>query len=94
MKTYFVLNNVPGTDITSESSKTAVVVLNVVHIASVFTFAVLVGVLADDISGAVENARQGNWKVPVARHTLILGWNSTHTPLLINQVGGNSTYFE
>ncbi len=67
-------------------SKRAVFVLNLVHLASLFTFATLVGVVSEEISTAVEQVRAGNHKVPESGHTVLLGWDDRRTPLLLQQV--------
>jgi hypothetical protein len=61
-------------------------VLVLLHLTSMFTFAILIGILSDEISSAVESLRVGNFRVPEENHTVVLGWDRTRTPLLIQQV--------
>ncbi|KAG2423273.1 hypothetical protein HXX76_015422 [Chlamydomonas incerta] len=72
---YFILNNVPGADIAGEEDVRAAVLLNTIYIVGLLTFAVLIGVLGDDIGSAVESARLGNSRVPERNHTVVLGHN-------------------
>eukprot|EP00198_Chlamydomonas_reinhardtii_P009721 XP_001699058.1 predicted protein [Chlamydomonas reinhardtii] len=72
---YFILNNVPGADIAGEEDVRAAVLLNTMYIVGLLTFAVLIGVLGDDIGSAVEAARLGNTRVPERNHTVVLGHN-------------------
>lgn len=84
-KTYFTLNNVPGMDCTSDDTPRGTLVLNLIHILSLFTFAILVGILTDDISEAVEKVTTGNFPVPERDHTVLMGWNTQTIPIL-NQI--------
>ncbi|KXZ51761.1 hypothetical protein GPECTOR_11g205 [Gonium pectorale] len=75
LRCYCILNNVPGTDIVSEPDRMAFFVLNAMYIVGLFTFAVVIGVLSDDIQTSVAEARLGNSPVPERGHTVILGHN-------------------
>ncbi|GFR42454.1 hypothetical protein Agub_g3361 [Astrephomene gubernaculifera] len=72
---YQVLNNVPGTDLTCETDPRVAVLLNGLYVAGLLSFAVLVGMVADDVKGAVEAAKFGNSRVPERNHALVVGHN-------------------
>ena len=46
------------------------------------TFAVLLGVVCDDMSIFIENIRTGNYAVVESGHTLVLNWNQQTVPML------------
>eukprot|EP00798_Chlamydomonas_sp_ICE-L_P010829 gene10829-16915_t len=81
-KSYFTLNNVPGMDCTTDENPMGGFVLNCIHIFSLFTFAILVGILTDDIGSAVEEVQSGNFAVPEQNHTVLIGWNKQTIPVL------------
>lgn len=78
-----------GADVTSEENKYAGLVMHLVFVAGLFTFAVLLGIVTDDIGSAVEHVRKGNYPVIERNHTVVLGWNRQTIPLL-RQVCGNA----
>jgi hypothetical protein len=65
-------------------------VLVFLHLTSMFTFAVLISILSSEISRAVESLRVGNFRVPEENHTVVLGWDRTRTPFLIQQVSDST----
>ncbi|GLC42605.1 hypothetical protein PLESTM_001355600 [Pleodorina starrii] len=70
--TFYVLQNVPGVDITGFSPAGARLVLVAVHLLSLYTFATLVGLLTEDVRSTVEEIRCGNFPIPSRGHTVIL----------------------
>ncbi|GLC54210.1 hypothetical protein PLESTB_000835200 [Pleodorina starrii] len=75
LRCYLMLNNVPGADITGEKDVRTALLLNLMYTVGLLTFAALIGLLGDDIKGAVEAARLGNFRVPERNHTVVLGHN-------------------
>ncbi|KAG2491156.1 hypothetical protein HYH03_010597 [Edaphochlamys debaryana] len=75
LRCYYILNNVPGADVAGEENPRAAVLLNFIYVTGLLTFAVLIGVLGDDIGSAVESARLGNTRVPERNHTVVIGHN-------------------
>ncbi|GLI59479.1 hypothetical protein VaNZ11_001362 [Volvox africanus] len=69
---FYVLQNVPGADITSFSQADARLVLVAIHLLSLYTFATLVGLLTEDVRSNVEDIRCGNFPVSSRDHTVIL----------------------
>ena len=65
--THFNISNHPpalaphtaGTDVTSEDSPNAAFVLNVIYVAGLLSFAVVLGIISEDISDAVYAVRIG-----------------------------------
>ncbi len=47
----------PGCDVAGEPNPAALLLLNAVYVVGLLSFAVLIGLLGDDIRGAVEAAR-------------------------------------
>lgn len=81
-KAYNVLSDTPGADIIAEKNWRATVVTHTIFLAGTFTFAVLLGILTDDISSAVLRVRTGNYPLVEDRHTVVLGWNKQLMPVL------------
>ncbi|GFR41990.1 hypothetical protein Agub_g2802, partial [Astrephomene gubernaculifera] len=69
---FYVLNNVPGTDVTRLPSLPPRLVLIAVHLTSLWSFAALVGLVTEDVRAAVEGIRSGNFPLPARGHTLLL----------------------
>eukprot|EP00878_Enallax_costatus_P027636 GHUV01029773.1.p1 GENE.GHUV01029773.1~~GHUV01029773.1.p1 ORF type:complete len:281 (+),score=62.85 GHUV01029773.1:313-1155(+) len=81
-RTYSVLNNCPGSSVESERSFAADVVLHLVYLAGLFTFAVVLGIITDDIGTHVDKVRRGNHPVIEQNHTVVLNWNQQTLPVL------------
>jgi len=81
-KAYHVMGNCPGIDITQEKSTAALVIINAVYLAGLLGFAVVLGIVTDDIGSAVAEVRGGNFAVAERNHTVVLGWNRTTLPIL------------
>ncbi|WIA39518.1 hypothetical protein OEZ86_005609 [Tetradesmus obliquus] len=81
-RTYCVLNNCPGSTVESERGLAADVVLHLVYLAGLFTFAVVLGIVTDDISTQVDKVRCGNYPVVERSHTVLLNWNHQTLPVL------------
>lgn len=56
--------------------------MNFFWLGGSFTFAILLGVVTEDIVSFVDGVRKGNFPVVADNHTLILNWNSYTLPLL------------
>ncbi|KAG2454852.1 hypothetical protein HYH02_000684 [Chlamydomonas schloesseri] len=69
---FYVLQNVPGMDITRFDQVQARVVLIVIHLMSLYTFATMVGLLTEDVRLTVEEIRSGNFPIPARDHTVLL----------------------
>ncbi|EFJ44227.1 hypothetical protein VOLCADRAFT_118786 [Volvox carteri f. nagariensis] len=70
--TFYVLQSVPGADITRFPQVSARLVLVAVHLLSLYTFATLVGLLTEDVRSNVEEIRCGNFPLPSRDHTVVL----------------------
>ncbi|KAL3146236.1 hypothetical protein ABBQ32_002939 [Trebouxia sp. C0010 RCD-2024] len=81
-KSYAVLQNVPGADATVEPNYKASLVINSIFQLGLLTFAVVLGVVCNDISAAVEAVQSGNYAVVESGHTVILNWNKLTIPML------------
>ncbi|MCJ1468199.1 hypothetical protein MMC07_006827 [Pseudocyphellaria aurata] len=66
--------------------------MNIMWLFGTFTFAIVLGVVTEDIVAHVvlrlQNIRSGNYPVITANHTLILNWNS-QTVALLRQIAIN-----
>jgi hypothetical protein len=47
-----------------------------------------VGVLTDEITSRVEEARAGNYRVLESGHTVVVGWSPRRSPAVLKAVGG------
>ncbi len=81
-KSYSLLNNVPGADATADDGPLARLVSNVLYMIGVGTFAVLIGIVSDNISSSVEGLRVSNERVLERRHTVLLNWGEHTRPIL------------
>ena len=76
------MNDVPGADSTAEETWKSVVVAQLIVFCGMFTFAILIGVVSDEIANKVDEVKTGNSKVFERNHTVILNWNDQLIPLL------------
>ena len=81
-KTFFWLNDVPGADSTGEENWKSTVVAQLIVFCGMFTFAILIGVVSDEIASKVDEVKTGNSKVYEKDHTVIVNWNDQLIPLL------------
>jgi len=81
-KTFFWLNDVPGADSTGEENWRSTVVAQLIVFCGMFTFAILIGVVSDEIASKVDEVKTGNSKVYEKHHTVIVNWNDQLIPLL------------
>lgn len=82
IKIYSVLLMIPGVNLLNESNLIAGILLNTMFLLGTFTFAVVLGVVSDDISSEVKSIRSGNYPVMDKDHILVLNWNRQTIPLL------------
>jgi hypothetical protein len=82
---YGVLYRIPGVAITREETLTATVVLNVIFMFGVFVFAILLGMIAEEIKLQIDRVRRGERHLVLSDHILVLGWNQG-VPALLRQV--------
>jgi hypothetical protein len=61
-------------------------VLNVTHVIGLFTYALVLGIVSDDVQQTVAGFKQGNSVVMERNHTVVLNVNNT-TSNLLRQVG-------
>ena len=71
-----------GADATVEPNYKASLVINSIFQLGLLTFAVVLGVVCNDISSAVEAVQSGNYAVVESGHTVILNWNKLTIPML------------
>ena len=62
-KTFYWLNDVPGADSTAEETWKSVIVAQLIVFCGMFTFAILIGVVSDEIANKVDEVKTGNSKV-------------------------------
>ena len=84
---FYLLNNVPGADATTDEwdtpggARRGFVTQCIVFIG-LFVFAIIIGIISDEITAQVEDVKTGNNKVVEYDHTVIVNWNSQLLPLL------------
>ena len=81
-KAYSLLNDIPGADATDEESTAGRLVAVTLHLVGVLTFAILLGVVSDNISSAVDRLRTSNAPVMESGHTLLVNWGGYSKPVL------------
>ena len=79
---YFNLFDIPGADATTDESWRAGLVTQAIVFVGMFVFAVIIGIISDEIATKVEEVKTGNTRVIERDHTVVLNWNSQLTPLL------------
>ncbi|KAI8476483.1 MAG: hypothetical protein J3K34DRAFT_259587 [Monoraphidium minutum] len=84
-KCYALVWRVPGIGLAKEPTFESYIVANVVFLVGVFTFAVMLGVVSDEIKQGFRSARNGNYPVRTSNHVLLLNWNS-QSPAILRQI--------
>jgi hypothetical protein len=84
---FYLLNNVPGADATTDewdtpSGQRRGFVTQFIVFVGLFVFAIIIGIISDEITAQVEEVKTGNNKVVESDHTVIVNWNSQLVPLL------------
>eukprot|EP00803_Ostreobium_quekettii_P010129 evm.model.scf_531.3 EVM.evm.TU.scf_531.3 scf_531:13935-21183(-) len=74
-RAYLLMGDVPGGDAAAEESNGATIIANIIFLYGLLTFAVVLGVVCDDISTFVTNVRNGNTDVVEEGHTVVLNVN-------------------
>jgi hypothetical protein len=79
---YFNLFDIPGADATTDETWRSGVVTQAIVFVGMFVFAVIIGIISDEIATKVEEVKTGNNKVIEKDHTVVVNWNSQLVPLL------------
>ena len=79
---YFNLFDIPGADATTDETWGSGVVTQAIVFTGMFVFAVIIGIISDEIATKVEEVKTGNNKVIEKDHTVVVNWNSQLVPLL------------
>ncbi|CAK0785418.1 hypothetical protein CVIRNUC_008627 [Coccomyxa viridis] len=87
---YGALYKIPGVTVIGEVNQLTTHVMNVLWLLGTFTFAIVIGIIGEDVTNTIMNVRSGNYSVMAANHTLILNWNDQTVPLL-RQIAINRT---
>jgi hypothetical protein len=74
-----------GADACNEAHVTAAWVVNLTHLLGLFSYALLLGIISDDVQRTVDAFKHGNTAVYERGHTVVLNVNST-TDHLLRQV--------
>eukprot|EP00798_Chlamydomonas_sp_ICE-L_P014743 gene14743-20790_t len=73
---YSILFNVPGASVTEEERGVSTLVLNLIFLAGLLVFAVLIGMVSEEIGGRLLSIRNGEGPLTLKGHILLLNWNS------------------
>ena len=84
-RAYTLLNNVAGADAVSEENKATSVVVNVLFITGLMTFAILLGLVTSAFENGLENAIEGTHRVVAKEHVVMLGWGEK-SPAMLRQI--------
>lgn len=71
-----------GADACCEDTPRASFVLNMTHVIGLFTYALVLGIVADDVQSTVEGFKAGNTAIVERGHTVVLNANRTSESLL------------
>eukprot|EP00210_Caulerpa_lentillifera_P005664 g5417.t1 len=74
-KAYTIMTDLPGADMVDEQHTVATIICNVIFFSGMFTVAVTLGIICDDISNTVAEVRNGNYQIVEKDHTVILNVN-------------------
>ena len=74
-----------GADACHEDTGAASWVVNLTHVVGIFTYALVLGIVSDDVQRTVEGFKTGNTAICERGHTVVLNTNPT-TPALLRQV--------
>ncbi|DBB16525.1 TPA: hypothetical protein ACH3X3_014790 [Trebouxia sp. C0006] len=81
-KVYAVLYRAPGAKVTEETTLPAALLMNLIFLCGLFTFAVVLGFVSEEIKSQLRSVKAGNYAVIAQDHTLVLNWNPQLVPLL------------
>lgn len=79
---YGNLYKVPGTKVLGDVNWAATLINNLTYFLGTFTFALILGVITEDVSTRYARVREGNYPVDTRGHTLLLNWTPQLVPLL------------
>jgi hypothetical protein len=60
----------------------AFIVINVAYFLGLFTFAVFLGIVSDEVKRSFRTIRTGSYPLRLQGHTLVLNWSADAIPLL------------
>eukprot|EP00798_Chlamydomonas_sp_ICE-L_P032019 gene32019-16542_t len=81
-KVYSILFNAPGTDVTAEPTFIGSLVANIIFMTGILVFAVLLGMIGEEVGNQIMALRSGTGKLRLDRHILLLNWNYDLVPVL------------
>eukprot|EP00798_Chlamydomonas_sp_ICE-L_P017041 gene17041-23333_t len=81
-KVYSILFNAPGTDVTAEPTPVGSFVANIIFITGILVFAVLLGMIGEEVGNQIMALRSGTGRLRLDGHILILNWNRDLVPVL------------
>jgi len=81
-KSYAVVADLPGADVAGETDTFPRAVLNFVFVVGLFTYAVFLGIVSDEVSTNIEAVKDSNGAVLESGHNVVLGWNQAALPML------------
>ncbi|KAL3151949.1 hypothetical protein ABBQ32_001075 [Trebouxia sp. C0010 RCD-2024] len=81
-KVYAVLYRAPGAKVTEETTLPAALLMNLIFLCGLFTFAVVLGFVSEEIKSQLRSVKAGNYAVIAQDHTVVLNWNPQLVPLL------------
>lgn len=82
IKFYALLNRLPGAAVLNEKTTAAAVLVNASYFFGLFVFAVVLGVVTDEIKTTFKDIKNGRYPVSQEGHIVVLNWNNQSVPLL------------
>ncbi|EFJ41792.1 hypothetical protein VOLCADRAFT_98169 [Volvox carteri f. nagariensis] len=98
IKIHCILNRMPGTNMVRENNAVSFLVVNAAFFTGLFTFAIFLGIVSDEVKTTFRSIKTGDYPVRVRDHVLVLNWSHHTIPLLrqydlARQYAGNDAFF-
>ncbi|GIL87972.1 hypothetical protein Vretifemale_16019 [Volvox reticuliferus] len=98
IKIHCILNRMPGTNMVRENNAVSFLVVNAAFFTGLFTFAIFLGIVSDEVKNTFRLIKTGDYPVRVRDHVLVLNWSHHTIPLLrqydlARRYAGNDTFF-
>eukprot|EP00892_Ulva_mutabilis_P008063 jgi/Ulvmu1/5629/UM023_0168.1 len=79
---YSILQDAPGATACDEPDRKSGFVLNLVWVIGLFSYALVLGIVSDDVAQTAEGFKRGNTSVVESGHTVVLNVNNTTEDML------------
>jgi len=80
---YALLSGAPGSSAVDEEKPASRLVVNIIALTGLFSFALILGIITSTMESALDAALAGNHKVVEREHIMLLNWNQATIPMLM-----------